>query len=305
LGEKHHYLNKRRNIAMKRKTLTSAVVLTFAVVLSFMVGILSPAQAGNGRSRDGARRAVVNQKSILDSLGSTTGTEVLLAVIQVVDQSAVCPIQVADLLDDRNANLVVLAPGNRGFEVFLNLNPGTLAAWDVETIARVIPGLIAAQGLNSSDLCNLLAKHISMGERNKPKTLSELLEQGFIVMLDESEYPVAVGGGRGGGICINYDACITQPDVKTQNGVIHYLAKVLQRPPVEEPPVPEGIDAWCSQGKCGEDVDLHNECVEEMETCLLASESNDECFGASLLMCSQRDGLFGGDGLFDDDGIFD
>jgi hypothetical protein len=277
-----------------KKTLTSAVVLTFAVVLSFMVGIGSPAQAGPEE-----------KNSILDTLGSTTGTEALLAVIQVVDQSVLCPIQFADLLDDKKANLVVLAPGNAGIEVFLNLNPGTLAAYDVETITRVLPGLIAAKGLDISDLCNLLRAHISTGEKKKPKTLSELLEQGSIVMLDESEYPVAIGGGRGGGICINYDACITEPDVKTQNGVIHYLAKVLQRPPVEEPPVPEGIDAWCSQGKCGEDAALHEQCVEDMQTCVLASESNDECFGASLLFCSRRDGLFGGDGLFDDDGIFD
>lgn len=286
-----------------KKTMKSAVAVTFAMVLSLALGAGTLAQAA-GKKPEGK-----NKLTIMEELDRTNGTEALLAAIQVADESLVCSIGIAELLDDKKANLVLLAPPNEAWEVFLHLIPGTLKTFDVDMIARMLPGLLGKNELAIPDLCDVLERHISMGKKGKkggePKTLNELLEQGSIVMLNESEYPVAIGGGRGGGICVNYDSCITERDVQTQNGVIHYLHKILEEPPPEDPPVPEEIDAWCSQGMCGEDQDLHDECVADMQVCLAASESDDECYGASLFKCSEREGIFDEDGLGDSDGLFD
>jgi uncharacterized surface protein with fasciclin (FAS1) repeats len=304
------------DVTMK-KTLTSTVVLTFAVVLSIALGIGSPAQAMGGNK----------QTTILDTLATTRGTEILLAAIQVVDIAAVCPIQIAELLDDKKAELVLLAPSNEAFEVFLHLTPGTLRTFDVDTVARILPGLLDENALAIPDLCDLLLSHIAEdrgekkkgGKKDDPIPLNQLLEQGSIVMLDGSEYPVAIGGGRGGDVCFNFDSCVTERDVQTQNGVIHYLHKVLEEPPAEEqdpPPLPEDsqpppsdpIDVWCSRSACAEDAELKAECVEFMNTCLLSADKEGDiegCWASGLFKCSEREGLFGGDGLFDDDGIFD
>ena len=251
------------------------------------------------------------EATILETLCSQDGTQVLCAAIRVAQVK--CP-RFARLLDRKRANLVVLAPPNEGFEVFLNLIPGTFKAWDVDSIARMLPGILEVNDMKIRDLCKLLRRHISKGERGEdPITLQELLQRGTITMLDGSEYPVAIGGGRGGGACINYEACIVEPDVHTQNGVIQYLHKVLERPPVEEPPPPpdpdpeqppssDEIDAWCSQMACAEDPELKAECIDFMNECLPQADKEGDregCFATGMFKCTEREGLSGGDGIFD------
>jgi hypothetical protein len=101
--------------------------------------------------------------------------------------------------------------------------------------------------------------------------------------------------------------------VQTQNGVIHYLHKVLEKPPVEEqdpPPRPEDsqpppaneIDAWCSRSACADDDDLKAECVEFMNVCLEEADKDGDiegCWATGLFKCNERESLFGGDGIFD------
>ena len=279
-----------------KKALTSAVMVTFAVVLSFVLVTGSQAQP---------------PLTILETLRNQDGAQVFVAAIQAAEER--CP-RFSRLLDRKRANLVVLVPPNEGFEVFLNLNPGTFKAWSVDMIAGAFPEILAANGMKIRDLCRLLRRHISKGERGEePITSQELLQRGTITMLDRSEYPVAIGGGRGGGICVNYEACIVEPDVHTQNGVIQYLHKVLERPPVEEPPPPpdpdpeqppssDEIDAWCSQMACAEDPELKAECVDFLDPCLRSADKEGDregCFATALFMCTEREGLFGGDGIFD------
>jgi uncharacterized surface protein with fasciclin (FAS1) repeats len=290
-----------------KKALKSAVVVTFAVVLSFALGTEPTAQAGKKQ-----------KLTILEKLCSQDGTQVLCASITVVDTVG-CPVGSA-LLDDKKANLTLLAPSNSAFEYFLNLRPGTLEAWDVVSIARMLPGILASNSMDKVGLCNVLRRHVSVGEKKKDKAKAmDLLDRGHITVEDGSDFPVAIGGGRGGDVCFNFDSCVTERDVQTQNGVIHYLHKVLEEPPAEEqdpPPLPEDsqpppsdpIDVWCSRSACAEDAELKAECVEFMNTCLLSADKEGDiegCWASGLFKCSEREGLFGGDGLFDDDGIFD
>jgi uncharacterized surface protein with fasciclin (FAS1) repeats len=273
-----------------KKALKSAVVVTFAVVLSFALGTEPTAQAGKKQ-----------KLTIGEKLCSQDGTQVLCASITVVDTVG-CPVGSA-LLDDKKANLTLLAPSNSAFEYFLNLRPGTLEAWDVVSIARMLPGILASNSMDKDGLCNVLRRHVSVGEKKKDIAKAmDLLDRGHITVEDGSDFPVAIGGGRGGDICVNYEACITERDVQTQNGVIQYIHRVLARAPVEEQdPPPEssdGIEAWCSRAACEDDT-LHDECVAFMDECLAASESDDECWGSALFMCNERDSLFGGDGIFD------
>lgn len=317
-----------------KKVLTSAGALTFSIILFLALGMTAGCGSGSGSSGTAdAEAAAGDQSTILDQLQRTDGAQVFVAAIQAVDESAPvvpssasaslqasgCPVVFGELLNNIQANLVMLVPANEGFEVFLNLNPGTFRAWTAETIARMLPGLLKQKDLEILDLCDLLRRHISESESGlDPIALDELLARGSITMIDGSEYPVAIGGGRGGDVCVNYESCITQRDVFTQNGVIHYLHNVLQRAPVEEPPElpplddppPSGvIDQWCSLGACAENQDMKDECKSFLvEDCLPEADKGGDregCFAVALFKCTERDGLFGGDGLFDDDGIFD
>ncbi len=313
-----------------KKVLTSAGALTFSIILLLALGMTAGCGSGSGSS---GTASADDQSTILDQLQRTDGAQVFVAAIQAVDESAPvepssasaslqasgCPVVFGELLNNIQANLVVLVPGNEAFEVFLNLNPGTFEAWAAGTIARMLPTLLENVSLNTDDLCDLLRRHISEGESGlDPIALDELLAQGSITMIDGSEYPVAIGGGRGGDVCVNYESCITQRDVFTQNGVIQYLHNVLQRAPVEEPPElpplddppPSGvIDEWCSLGACAENQDMKDECKSFLvQDCLPEADKGGDregCFAVALFKCNERDGLFGGDGLFDDDGIFD
>lgn len=280
-----------------KKALKSAVVVTFAVVLSFALGTEPTAQAGKKQ-----------KLTILEKLCSQDGTQVLCASITVVD-TVDCPVGSA-LLDDKKANLTLLAPSNSAFEHFLNLLPGTLEAWDVVSIERILPGLLDSVSMNTDGLCDVLRRHVSVGEKKKNiAKAKDLLDRGHITVEDGSDFPVAIGGGRGGDICVNYEACITERDVQTQNGIIQYIHRVLARAPVEEPPElpsePEdegAIDAWCSQGACAEDEDMQQECTDFLGPCLASSEKEGDregCAASALFKCTERDGLFGGDGIFD------
>jgi len=293
-----------------KTTMKSAVAVTFAMVLSLALGIGTLAQAAGEKKLKESK-----ELTILEELNRTDGAQALIAAVTIVDNHRRCIGRFAELLNDKKARVVLLAPTNEGFEVYLNLTPGTLQAWDVDTIARMLPGFLANVGLGLDDLCDVLLRHVSVGENHEDvPSARDLLSSGRIrVLLDESDYPVAIGGGRRSGICVNYESCITERDVQTRNGVIQYLSKVLVRAPVEEPPPPplpgdsqpppsDAIDAWCSRSACAEDDDLEAECVDFMNVCLERADKQGDiegCWAVGLFQCSEREGLFGGDGLFD------
>ena len=70
-----------------------------------------------------------------------------------------------------------------------------------------------------------------------------VLEEGEITVLG-SDLPIAVGDV---GPLVNFEASITERDVFTVNGVIHYLNNVIVD--AEEPPQPPTNEV-CNQEKC-------------------------------------------------------
>ena len=209
-----------------------------------------------------------------------------MATVQAAEER--CP-RFSRLLDRARASLVVLVPNNAAFEEFLNLPPGALEGQDIDFIEATLPGYLTRVNLNIRDLCRLLRRHISKSEA---KTVDELLERGFITMINGDEQPVAIGRG---GVTVAYQAPITERDVFTVNGVIQYLDKVIVEAPEEEtedPPANDAIDLWCSRDLCEDNEPLYNECVDFMILCLDKANTGadrEQCAGAGLFMCSELD----------------
>lgn len=170
-------------------------------------------------------------ETILDRLVSTDGSQGLVAAIRVVDGSGVCEVLIAELLDNRSKRLVVLAPSNRGFEKFFELPEGGLNGLGSDTIELAFPALLNKLALNNEDICDVLLKHVSEQGNASNATARDLLRKGEITVADESQFPIAIGNV---GPSINYAANITERDVFTVNGVIHYIDNVIVEP--EEPP---------------------------------------------------------------------
>jgi len=214
-----------------------------------------------------------------------------MATVQAAEER--CP-RFSRLLDRARASLVVLVPNNAAFEEFLNLPPGALEGQDIDFIVAALPGYLTRVNLNIRDLCRLLRRHISKSEA---KTVDELLERGFITMINGDEQPVAIGRG---GVTVAYQAPITERDVFTVNGVIQYLV-IVEVPEEETEPPPDDddddpdnpIDLWCSRDLCEDNEALYNECVDFMRFCLLEAgntpNDREKCAAAGLFMCSELD----------------
>jgi hypothetical protein len=132
------------------------------------------------------------------------------------------------LLDGRPERVLVLAPSNRGFEELLKLDAGAFDGLTSPVIQALLPSLLERISVNEEALCNLLLKHVSVIQDGRPPTKADLLRAGAITVEDGSEFPIAVGDK---GTCINYESCITEPDVHTQNDIIHYLDNVIADAP--------------------------------------------------------------------------
>jgi len=169
--------------------------------------------------------------TILEALQQTDGSQALVAAVQVGDAAGCLP-GIVQTLDDRKATLAVFAPSTPAFEKFLRLNPNQLAGLNPDAIASSLPALLASVELTEADLCDLLLKHVAVFEKKmKKKKLSAdaLLVRGQITMADRSVFPISIGKGD---VTINYESEITQRDVFTVNGVIHYVDNVI----VDAPP---------------------------------------------------------------------
>jgi len=163
--------------------------------------------------------------TILETLAETDGAQALVAAVLVVDEAGVLDFSIADLLGNKYAEIILLAPSNNAFERLLGLNDGTLDGLDVDTVKEELPGLLP-DGVGAAEVAAILLKHVSLPKRANKLTASQnaLLKRGDITVADESPFPVSIGVL---GVRINYETTITKPDNFSRNGVIHYIDTVI------------------------------------------------------------------------------
>jgi len=295
---------KRKEETTMKKALKSLVVVTFAVALSFSLGTGSAKAGNHDDTKSYAPKGKglptpYSNRTILDTLVRTDGLQALVAAIKVVDESDIGNgepiIKLGELLDKRSVKLVLLAPSNEGFEQLLALNPGALEGLDADTIASLLPTLLIKVGHDKDSLYNVLLKHVSVVEKGSAPSIIDLLKSGHITVLDESDFPVAIGGK---GVHINYESHITEHDVFTVNGVIHYLDNVIVDAEEEQEPPPDDDDEvveWCNRDLCEVDPLLYDKCVDFMIICLAAGNTivdAEQCAGAGVLICSEIGSIF-------------
>ena len=163
--------------------------------------------------------------TVLDILSEVDGAQAVVAAVLVVDEEGVLTFSLAELLGDKNAELVVLAPSNAAFEVLLALEPGTLNGLSVIDVKDVLPGLLPPD-VGPSELAAILLKHVAELPKAKLRTASEnvLLGQGSVEVADGSVFAVSVGAS---GVQVNYETTIIKPNIRARNGVIHFIDTVI------------------------------------------------------------------------------
>lgn len=163
--------------------------------------------------------------TVVDILSEVDGAQAVVAAVLVVDEAGVLNFSLAELLGDKNAELVVLAPSNAAFEALLGLEPGTLDGLSVMDVKDALPGLLPA-GVGPSEVAAILLKHVAQPPVAKLRTASEnvLLGQGSIEVADGSVFAVSVGAS---GVQVNYETTIIKPNIRARNGVIHFIDTVI------------------------------------------------------------------------------
>lgn len=163
--------------------------------------------------------------TVVDILSEVDGAQAVVAAVLVVDEAGVLNFSLAELLGDKNAELVVLAPSNAAFEVLLGLNPGTLNGLSVMDVKDALPGLLPP-GVGPSEVAAILLKHVAQPPVAKLRTASEnvLLGQGSVEVADGSVFAVSVGAS---GVQVNYETTIIKPNIRARNGVIHFIDTVI------------------------------------------------------------------------------
>jgi uncharacterized surface protein with fasciclin (FAS1) repeats len=163
--------------------------------------------------------------TILDKLVQTDGAQAVVAAVLVVDEAGALPFSLGDLLGNRKAEVVLLAPGNAAFEKLLGLDPGTLNGLTIAEVKDALPGLLPP-GVGVDAVAAILLKHAALPKRANLWTASEnaLLKKGSITVADESVFPVGIGAS---GVQINYETTIIKPNINASNGVIHYIDTVI------------------------------------------------------------------------------
>jgi len=165
------------------------------------------------------------RETILDLLQRTDGAQAVVAAVLVVDEAKVLPFSLAELLDDRRAEVVLFAPSNAAFEGLLGLDPGSLDGLSVEEVKGALPGLLPS-GVGAAEVAAILLKHAALTSRADLFTASEgaLLREGSVTVADESVFPVGIGAS---GVQINYEATIIRADLSARNGVVHFIDAVI------------------------------------------------------------------------------
>lgn len=191
-----------------------------ALVLALSFFMAAPSAVADS-DRYGYRKA----PTALDKLVQTDGAQAVVAAVLVVDNAQVLPFSLAEILGDRKADVVVLAPSNAAFEKLLGLDPGFLNGLSIEDVEAALPDLLP-DGVGVSEVAAILLKHVALPKRANLWTASEdaLLKNGSIVVADESEFPVGIGAT---GVQVNYETTIIKANIGARNGVIHYIDTVI------------------------------------------------------------------------------
>ena len=163
--------------------------------------------------------------TVLDKLVQTDGAQAVVAAVLVVDEAGVLHFSLAEILGDKNAEVVLFAPSNAAFEQLLGLDPGTLNGLTIEQVKEALPGLLPP-GVGAGEVASILLKHVALPKRATLWTASDLalLEKGTVQVADESEFPVSVTAS---GVGVNYETTIIRANINARNGVIHFIDTVI------------------------------------------------------------------------------
>jgi uncharacterized surface protein with fasciclin (FAS1) repeats len=238
-----------------------------------------------------AKSAKDTKDTILDTLERTDGSQAVVAAIRVVDGEGVCGDPIEQLLDNKKEKLVFFAPSNGGFAKFLKLPGDGFDGMDTDAIVLAFPGLLNKLELTSADLCDVLRNHVAATKDAKKLTASKLLGQGSITVTDGTLFPIAVGDV---GPSISYGANITERDVFTANGVIHYIDNVIVEPE-EEPPSVDPSLICQTVDTCAVSGPSRNDCQTFVLACGAAGQDQDDCAQGATLICLETE-LGGPDG---------
>ena len=163
--------------------------------------------------------------TVLDKLVQTDGAQAVVAAVLVVDEAGVLHFSLAEILGDKNAEVVLFAPSNAAFEQLLGLDPGTLNGLTIEQVKEALPGLLPP-GVGAGEVASILLKHVALPKRATLWTASDLalLKKGTVQVADESEFPVSVTAS---GVGVNYETTIIRANINAGNGVIHFIDTVI------------------------------------------------------------------------------
>jgi uncharacterized surface protein with fasciclin (FAS1) repeats len=188
-----------------------------SLFLAFAFFISTPAMAsGYGYKKP---------NTVLDKLVQTDGAQALVAAVQVVDEAGVLHFGLAEILGDKNAEIVLFAPSNAAFEQLLGLDPGILDGLNIEQVKAALPGLLP-EGVGAGEVASILLKHVALPKRATLWTASDLalLKKGTVQVADESVFPVSVTAS---GVGVNYETTIIIANINARNGVIHFIDTVI------------------------------------------------------------------------------
>jgi uncharacterized surface protein with fasciclin (FAS1) repeats len=232
-----------------------------------------------------AKSAKDTKDTILDTLEHTDGSQAVVAAIRVVDGDGVCGDPIEQLLDNKKEQLVFFAPSNGGFAKFLKLPGDGFDGMDTDAIVLAFPGLLNKIELTSADLCDVLRNHVAATKDAKKLTARKLLQQGSITVADGGLFPIAVGPV---GTSIDYASNLTERDLFTVNGVIHYIDNVLVEP---EPPEvgPSPSDICTTVDACAVAGPSRNDCQIFVLACGAAGLETEDCAQGATLICIETE----------------
>jgi uncharacterized surface protein with fasciclin (FAS1) repeats len=203
------------------KSLTDRFLQPIALALSLFM--IAPSVMADDDNRYGW--GYKKTPTILDKLVATDGAQAVVAAVLVVDEAGALPFSLAEILGNRKAEVVLLAPSNAAFENLLGLAPGTLNGLTIAEVKDALPGLLPS-GVDAEAVAQILLKHVALPKKANLWTASEdaLLKKGSITVADESEFPVGIGAS---GVQVNYETTIIKANIRARNGVVHFIDTVI------------------------------------------------------------------------------
>lgn len=191
-----------------------------AFCLVALVALGGPAIADGDRSFFSSRFP-----TILESLSRTDGAQALVAAVLVVDEAKILNFNLAELLGDKDAEIILLAPSNAAFESLLGLDEGFLNGLSIGEVQAALPGLLPT-GVGAEQVAAILLKHAALPRRANRfnASVDALIRSGTFSAADNSTFPVGIGAV---GVRVNYETTIIKGDNFVRNGAIHYIDTVI------------------------------------------------------------------------------